>query len=140
MSKGRVSFVALSARKGNLRGCVEEFHRAWSSSRSVRMSWKNVLANYLGGGEGFHLLRNCPRDVSAELLHHRTAAIQDFCGRLRDVTQVVAFISPSLLLIVFLLVLASLCSCFRQHRVKVRSFPAVFISLSYTLFIQQQYS
>lgn len=53
VSKGRVSFIALSARKRNLRGCVEVLHRAWSSSRCVRMSWKNVLAKHLGGGRGF---------------------------------------------------------------------------------------
>lgn len=60
------------------------------------VSWKNVLARYLGGGK-FHRLKNCPRDVSAELLHHRTTAMQYFCGHLRDLIQVVVVISPSLL-------------------------------------------
>lgn len=96
MSKGRVSFVAMSARKRNLRGCVAVLHGAWSPSRCVRMSWKNVRAKHLGS-ERFHLLKNCPRGVSAELLPHKATAMQDFCGHLRDVIQVVAFISPSLL-------------------------------------------
>lgn len=94
VSKDKMSFIALSDGKGNLGGCCG---RA-SQSMVILTVCENALENCTGKAlewwERFHLLKNCPRDVSA---HSQNYCNTKFCGQLKDVIQVVAFISLSLL-------------------------------------------
>lgn len=120
MSKGRVSFIALSAGKRNLRGCVEGLHRAWASSRCVRMSWKNVPAKYLGSGM-VSSAEKLPKGCLS-----RTPTSQNYCNArflwtFKRCNPSCGLYLPISALVCFFLVLASLCSYFRQHRVKVRT-------------------
>lgn len=130
MSKGRVSFTALSATKRNSRGCVEVLHRARSSSRCVLEKCAGKVLGWWEVSSAEKLPKGClsrttaPQNYSNAIFLWTFKRFNPSCGSYLPISA----------LVWFFLVLASLCSCFRQHRVKTRSFPAVFISLLHIIY------